>query len=85
MANKKKSRTWMILGTGILLAVALTYAFWPRPVLVDMGQATQANMVVTIDEEAKTQVSDTYVLSAPIAGLLVRYQGWLKPAGQSRK
>ncbi|WML91858.1 HlyD family efflux transporter periplasmic adaptor subunit [Thiothrix lacustris] len=72
MANKKKSRTWMILGTGILLAVALTYAFWPRPVLVDMGQATQANMVVTIDEEAKTQVSDTYVLSAPIAGQLLR-------------
>ena len=34
MANKKKSRIWMILAVIILLGAALTYAFWPRPVIV---------------------------------------------------
>ena len=72
MANKKKSRTWMMLGAGILLAAALTYAFWPRPLSVDMGTAVRAPMTVTLDEDAKTQVRNAYVVSAPITGQLLR-------------
>ena len=64
----------MTLGVGALLAATLAYAFWPRPVMVDMGEAVRAPMVVTIDEEAKTRVKDAYVVSAPIAGRLLRVE-----------
>jgi len=69
---QKKSRLWLTIGAVSLLAIGLAYAFWPSPVLVEIGEAEQQNMTVTIDEEAKTRVRDTYVVSAPIAGRLLR-------------
>ncbi len=71
---RKNSRTWMIAGTGALLAAAMLYAFWPRPMPVDLGEATRTSMLVTIDEEARTRVHDAYVVAAPIAGRLLRVE-----------
>lgn len=71
---RKNSRTWMIAGAGALLAAAMLYAFWPRPMPVDLGEATRAPMLVTIDEEARTRVRDAYVVAAPIAGRLLRVE-----------
>jgi HlyD family secretion protein len=59
-------------GVAILLAAAFSYAFWPRPLIVDMGQTVREPMMLTIDEEAKTRVRDAYVVSAPVAGRLLR-------------
>jgi HlyD family secretion protein len=59
-------------GVGGVLLAGLAYAFWPRPVNVDMGEATRGPMIVTINEEGKTRVRDAYVVSAPIAGRLLR-------------
>jgi HlyD family secretion protein len=56
----------------VLVVVALGYAFWPRPVLVDMAEVKRGPIVVTIDEDARTQVHNTYVVSTPIAGRLMR-------------
>ncbi|MDX1487452.1 MAG: HlyD family efflux transporter periplasmic adaptor subunit [Acidiferrobacterales bacterium] len=64
----------MMLGTGTVLAGTLAYTFWPRPILVDMDQVALTPMVVTIDEEAKTRVRDGYVVSAPIAGRILRVE-----------
>lgn len=64
----------MILATGVVLAAALAYAFWPRPLIVDIGQIRRGPMAVTIDEEAKTRVRDAYVVSAPVAGRLLRVE-----------
>lgn len=69
---RKRSRLWIMAGTVILLAAGLAYAFWPRPVMVDMGQTKREPMMLTIDEEAKTRVRDAYVVSAPVAGRLLR-------------
>lgn len=69
---QKISRTWLMIGAGGLLALGLSYAFWPSPVLVEMGEASRLRMAVTVDEEAKTRVRDAYVVSAPIAGRLLR-------------
>lgn len=63
-----------MLGTGAILAGMLAYTFWPRPILVDMDQVALTPMVVTIDEEAKTRVRDAYVVSAPIAGRVLRVE-----------
>lgn len=72
MAQKKRFRMGMTLGLLALVAGGLTYAFWPQPVLVDMTTVTRAPMQVTIDEEGRTQVHETYVVSTPIAGRLMR-------------
>ncbi|MEM1231563.1 MAG: HlyD family efflux transporter periplasmic adaptor subunit [Pseudomonadota bacterium] len=60
------------IGIAALALIALGYAFWPKPTLVDLGVATRAAMQVTINEEARTRVRDAYVVSAPIAGRLLR-------------
>ncbi|MGH1355764.1 MAG: efflux RND transporter periplasmic adaptor subunit [Thalassovita sp.] len=72
MAQKKRSRMVVTLVVLALIGGALTYAFWPRPVLVDMASVTRAPMQVTIDEEGRTQVHEAYVVSTPIAGRLMR-------------
>lgn len=69
---KKNSRNQMMIGAGAVVLLGLVYAFWPQPLKVDIGEAEIAPMVQTIDEEAKTRVHDAYVVSAPIAGRLMR-------------
>lgn len=70
----KQSRMGMMIGTGVLVVGVLVYAFWPRAVMVDMGVVTRGAMIMTIDEEAKTRVRDAYVVSAPIAGRVLRVE-----------
>jgi len=72
MAQKKRSRLVSTLVVLAVLGAALTYAFWPRPMLVDIAPATQGPMQVTIDEEGRTQVHDPYIVSTPITGRLMR-------------
>ncbi len=71
MGSLNSRLTVILLGIGIIAAF-LTYAFWPRPVLVDQGEVVKGHMMVTIDEEAKTRVRDSYVVSAPFTGRLLR-------------
>lgn len=60
---------------GILLVVGfLSYSFWPRAIIVDIGTVTRGSMAVTIDEEAKTRVRDAYTVSAPFSGRLLRIE-----------
>ena len=61
-----------MIAIGVSLVLGLVYAFWPKPTYVDMGEASRSAMFVTIDEEARTRVRDAYVVSAPIAGRLMR-------------
>lgn len=72
MAARKNSRLAVTVVAGALVAGALTYAFWPRPTLVDMGLVTRGPMQVTINEEGRTQVHEPYVVSTPIAGRMMR-------------
>ena len=71
---RKKSRLFLSLAAAILIGGALVGAFWPRAVMVDMGTVTRGSMIVTIDEEGRTQVRNTYVVSTPIAGRLQRVE-----------
>lgn len=56
----------------LLLAAALTYAFLPQPIAVDLGTVTSGPMRVTIDDEGKTQVKEVYTVSAPVPGRAMR-------------
>ncbi|MEN8933959.1 MAG: HlyD family efflux transporter periplasmic adaptor subunit [Planktotalea arctica] len=69
---KKRSRLFLTTGAVLLVAGALTAAFWPQPTLVDMGTVTRGTMQLTIDEEGRTRVRDAYIVSTPVAGQLQR-------------
>lgn len=66
------SRIVVIAGAATLVAGFLTFSFWPRDVFVDVATVVRGPMMVTIDEEAKTRVRDSYVVSAPVNGRLLR-------------
>ena len=69
---KKRSRLILTAATVLLIAGALTAAFWPQPTMVDMGTVTRGNMQLTINEEGRTRVRNAYVVSTPVAGQLQR-------------
>jgi HlyD family secretion protein len=68
----KNSRLLLWSAIAALLIFALLYLFWPRAVIVDMAQLGKSNLQITISEEAKTRIHDTYILSAPVTGHLRR-------------
>ena len=70
-----QSRGYLGWGAVAALAVAgLAYAFWPQPVPVDFGTVTRGPMKVTVGDEGRTRVKDTFVVSAPLAGRLERIE-----------
>ena len=73
-AKKKRSRLALTLASLVLIGGTLTAAFWPRPLMVDLGKVSEGPMMVTIDEEGRTRVSEPYIVSTPVAGRLQRVQ-----------
>ena len=60
-----------MLVVGGLLAVAL----WPATIPVDVvDRAARGPLVVTVDEEGRTRVRDRFVVSAPVAGRVLRIE-----------
>jgi len=57
---------WTILAA--LVAAGVAYAFWPRPIPVDLIAVTNGPFVVSIEEEGETRVRDVFKLSAPVTG-----------------
>jgi HlyD family secretion protein len=71
---KKYSRTILVLIAAILLVAVLAFAFWPRPVPVDIGEVVREPMLDTVTEEGRTRVHDAYVVSTPVSGRLRRVE-----------
>lgn len=69
---KIRFRTVFWIATGAALAALLVFAFLPQPVPVDIAQTTRGAMRVTVRDEGRTRVRDEYVVSAPVAGQLLR-------------
>jgi HlyD family secretion protein len=69
----------LLFNRRVLIAIVvvgglLTLALWPSAVDVDTGTVTRGPMEVTIDEEGQTRVRERYVVSAPVAGRVVRIE-----------
>jgi HlyD family secretion protein len=62
---------------GLVVVGVLLWAFTPAPVDVETATATRGEFQRTIDGEGKTRVRERYVVSAPVAGRLLRVE--LKP------
>ncbi len=71
---KKYSRTILVLIAAVLLVAVLAFAFWPRPVPVDIGEVVREPMLDTVTEEGRTRVHDAYVVSTPVSGRLRRVE-----------
>ena len=72
-SNRLSRNVIMMIFAGVVV-LAFIYALWPKPLVVDMIAPQRGQMVVTIDEEARTRVRDAYIVSAPIAGRLLRVE-----------
>ena len=72
MATRKRSKWVLTSGVLVLLAGFLIFAFWPRAITVDLGTVERGDLVVTINEEGRTRVHDSYVVSTPVLGRLLR-------------
>lgn len=64
---------WTLVLVG-LLAMGLGYAFWPRPVAVDLGAVVRGPMMVGITDDGVTRAKELYVVSAPVTGYLTRIE-----------
>lgn len=65
------SKLFVVLIAAIVV-VGLGYAFMPQPVEVDLAEVTRGPLQVTVDEDGKTRIREKYVVSAPLAGRLLR-------------
>lgn len=63
---------WISVAASAALAGALFWAFSPRPVEVETASAVVGAFEATIDEDARTRVTERYVVSAPLAGRVAR-------------
>jgi len=72
--KQPKSRSWMTIAAALLVTGIIGWAFWPRPLAVDIGEVKRGPMIMTINEEGKTRVRDAYVVSTPVAGRLLRIE-----------
>jgi HlyD family secretion protein len=59
---------------GVVLAAALALVTRPRPVSVDIATVSSGAMSETLDHEGRTRVRQRYVVSAPVAGRVLRIE-----------
>ncbi len=63
---------WGLLGAP--LVSGLVFAFWPKPVPVDLVPVGRGSLVVTVSDEGETRVRDVFMVSAPVAGRSLRIE-----------
>jgi HlyD family secretion protein len=68
----KRWVTWG--GIGSVVAVVLGMALMPRPAPADFATVDRGTLIVTLDEEGETRVRDLFVVSAPLAGRVLRIE-----------
>ena len=56
----------------LAIVVAVAYGLIPEPAQVDLARVTRGDIRVTVDEDGKTRIRERYVVSAPLAGRLLR-------------
>lgn len=82
----KKLRPWAWpSGLGLLVVAGLAFSFWPRTVAVDIAEVTKAPMMTAISDDGITRVREVYVLSAPLAGKLLRVESHAGDMIEARK
>lgn len=65
-----------LVSAAIVLVVAalLVWAFRPAPVPAEIAMVARGPLEVTLDEEGETRVHDRFIVSAPVAGRVLRIE-----------
>ena len=71
-AHARRSALGFLVALGV--AGFLVYAFWPRPVPVDVAEVARGTLRVTIEAEGRTRVREIYVVSSPVTGSVQRLE-----------
>lgn len=66
----RRTLGWSVVALAV--AGAIGWSFWPQPISVDVATVTRGLFQVTVEDMARTRVRDTYVVSAPVSGRLLR-------------
>lgn len=77
-APKSSSSRWLPRFVSLILLLlvgyGLFYSFSPKPVPVDMAEAVEGDLLVTIQEDGTTRIKERYTVASPLAGRLLRIQ-----------
>lgn len=78
MSSSKSPQSILKRLRWIVAIVILTILVWlgmrPKPVEVDLATISRGPIEVTVDEDGETRIRDPYLISAPLAGRLVRVE-----------
>lgn len=66
-------RPRVLIGALIVFGLVVV-AMWPTTVPVTTGRVVRGPLTVTIDEDGRTRVRDRFVVTAPVAGELMRIE-----------
>jgi HlyD family secretion protein len=69
-ATRRRIVIWGVIG--LLAVLSLVVALLPRAIAVDLATISKAPMRVTLDHEGLTRVRERFVVSAPVAGRVLR-------------
>ncbi len=73
MTTATTRKRWIVWGAlAVIGAALLAVAVMPRALPVDLGEVTTGALEVTLDHEGMTRVHDLFVISAPVAGRVLR-------------
>ena len=75
MQMDRQVRRWMTIAAGVAaVGVLFWFGFRDSPILVDSAPVTREPLRVTVEQEARTRVTDRYVITAPVAGYARRIE-----------
>ena len=70
--NFRRALVWSALGLAVL--AVLGWSFWPRAIAVETAPVVRGHMQVEVVDEGRTRVRETYRISAPVTGKLLRIE-----------
>ena len=70
--NTRYSRVLLWATIGLVVLIVIGFTFTPNTVLTDIGKIEKNDLRITITEEGKTRIHDTYIVSSPVTGHLRR-------------
>jgi len=76
-------RNRKVLAVLAFVVLLLVMALWPATVPVDLAPVARGTLLVTVEEEGETRVRDRFLVSAPVAGQVLRIA--LEPGDPVRK
>ncbi len=70
-----KTRRWVLWGAAMVVVVAaVALGTRPQPVPAELAEVARGPLEVTVDDEGETRVRDRFVISAPLAGRVLRIE-----------